>query len=116
MSESLEKATLTVFRGGYDSFSEVLEDHGFSSSRRIQLSEGIQDAGFTIEILLHGGWGAFAVAVLAWLNAKRNRRVNITTKNNEVIWLEGYSAKEAAKILKSSKQTMLIEPPEKDET
>ncbi len=116
MSEPAEKATVTVFRGSYDSFAVVLDEHGFSNSRRIQLSEGIQNAGFTIEILLHGGWGAFAIAVLAWLNAKRNRQVNITTRDNEVILLKGYSAEDAAKLLKASKQTMLIEPPEKDET
>lgn len=38
MSEPAEKATVTVFRGSYDSFAEVLDDHGFSNSRRIQLS------------------------------------------------------------------------------
>jgi len=116
VAEPAEKITVTVFRGSYESLAAVLDEHGLSNSRRIQLSEGIQNAGFTIEILLHGGWGAFAIAVLAWLNAKRNRQVNITTKDNEVIFLKGYSAKDAERILRSSKQTMFIEPPEKDET
>lgn len=72
-------------------------------------------AGFTIEIVLAGGWGALAVACLAWAHARKSRRINVITKGQQSVWLEGYSADDAAKILQAAEQFTAIdtEKPEK---
>ena len=75
----------------------------------------IMASGINIEIIIKGSWGAIAVACLAWAHVRKSRRINITTKDNQSVWLEGYSAKEAEKILHSAKQISVIdtEPDEK---
>lgn len=104
----------TTFKDSNRSFLAALDEHGIEYSRHIMLSEGPMAAGLTIEILITGGWGALAVACIAWAYIKKSRRINITTKDNQVVWLEGYSAKEAEKILASAK-TMSVIDTERDD-
>lgn len=111
MSEIL-KATL--FKDSNLSFQTALKEHGIEFSRRIQLSEAVMASGLTIEIIITGGWGALAVACLAWANAKKSRKINVTTKDGCSIWLEGYSAKDAEKILESAKQISVIDTERSD--
>lgn len=106
----------TTYRDSQRSFIEAIESHGISYKRAPVPSEP-QAAGLTIEIIITGGWGVLAVACIAWAYARKSRRVNVTTKDNKVVWLEGYSADEAAKILESAKQIAVIDTkPEDHET
>ena len=104
----VESLKATVFKGSGISFQEALNEHSIKFSRRIQLSEPMA-SGITIEIIITGGWGALAIACLAWAHVRKSRKINVTTKNGESIWLEGYSAEEAEKILESAKQSAVMD-------
>lgn len=114
---SVPKLRATTFRDSHRSFLAALDASSIKYNQHVQLGAGPQAAGLTIEIIITGGWGALAVACLAWAQVRKSRKINITTKDNTVVWLEGYSADEATKILESAKQIAAIDTkPEDDET
>lgn len=60
-------------------------------------------------------WGALAVVIVAWLKAKSSRKVIITTRDNTVVHVEGFSIEQVAKVLESAKDAAIIDvPPTKD--
>ena len=105
----MERVRITTFKNSEESFRNTLNEFEISNGRVIRLSEGIQASGIAIEIVLTGGWGLLAVACLAWANVRKSRRISITTKDKKVVWLEGYSAEEAAKILESARTIAVID-------
>ena len=112
----MPKLRATTFRESHRSFTEALDKHGVTYSRIIQLSEAPMASGILLEITITGGWGVLAVACLAWAHARKSRKINVTTKDNKAIWLEGYSADEAEKILESAKQFAVIDTKADEET
>ena len=111
----VDSLRVTTFKDSNTSFLSMLEENGIGYSRIFKLSAEPVAAGITIEIILAGGWGAFAVACLAWAHMRKSRRINIITKENETIWLEGYSAKDAEQILKAAKSVAVIDTEASDE-
>lgn len=113
----------TTFKDSEQSFLEALEKNGIEYRRVPPPTIGPQASGLTIEIIISGGWGALAVACLAWAYVRKSRRINVVTKDNQSVWLEGYSADEAARILESAKRIDAIDtkpadkvPAERNET
>lgn len=105
-----------TFKDSQRSFLEALEANGITY-RDTPIPLGPQASGLTIEIIISGGWGVLAVACLAWVHARTSRKISVTTKDNRAVWLEGYSAEEATKILESAKQIAAIDTkPDDDET
>lgn len=80
------------FKGSQTSFLGVLDGHGIRYSRR-SLPIGTPMArGVAIEIVVTGGWGSVAVVALAWASvasARKTRKINVTAKDGQAIWLEG---------------------------
>ncbi len=111
----VETLRVTTFKDSNASFLSILDENGIEYSRHFKLSAEPVAAGITIEIILAGGWGAFAIACLAWAHARKSRRINIITKENKTIWLEGYSAKDAERILKAAKLVAIIDTKASDE-
>ena len=105
----IETLKVTMFKDSNQSFLSSLDENGIKYSRHFKLSAEPMAAGIAIEIIITGGWGALAVAFLAWAHVKKSRKINVTTKDNESIWLEGYSAEEAEKILKAAKNVAVID-------
>ncbi|MCG7649981.1 hypothetical protein [Alteromonas sp. MmMcT2-5] len=105
----MEKLRVTAFKGSSESFCEALDEAQLKHSKVFHLSESVMASGLTIEIILHGGFGALAVACLAWVRYKKNRRINIRTKEGTSVWLEGYSAEDATKILEQAESIAVIE-------
>ena len=107
-----------VFKDSAASFTEALSANGIAFSRRIQLAEGPMAAGWVIEVFSAvkeaTPWGALAVVIVAWLKAKSNRKVIITSKDNEVVQTEGLSVEDTIKILERAKDVAVIEVPPKD--
>jgi len=108
-SSKKTKAKLICFRVSYETLTPVLEQHELHYSRRFRLSEGPMAAGFLVEVSLVGGWGVLAVALLAWMNAKLGRSIKVTKPDGSIVELKGYSAEDAAKLLESSEQTIVID-------
>jgi len=105
----ISKIRATTFKDSQKSFLEMLEAHSIQYSRIMQLSEAPMAAGITIEIIITGGWGALAVACLAWAHVRKSRKISVVTKDNQSIWLEGYSTKEATKILEAAERIAVID-------
>ena len=113
-----------LFKGSYDSFISALDSGGIKYKRRIQLAEPstIMNAGSTIEVFSAVAqatpWGVLAIIIIAWLNERKSRKVIITKKNNEVLHIraEGYSAKDVEGFIESSKNIMVIDTSNKNET
>ena len=105
MGESLKAI---AFKDSSRSFLLVLDESGIEYSRRMQLAEPVS-GGVNIDIFITGGWAALAVACLAWAHGRKSRRINVTNKSGDSVWLEGYSAKDAEKILKSAQQIAVID-------
>lgn len=106
MAETLKA---TTFKHSHQSFLETLDSEGIKYNRHIQLGDGPVAAGITIDIIITGGWGTLAVACIAWASVRKSRKICITTKDNEVVWLQGYSAKEAERILPEAKNMSVID-------
>lgn len=106
-----------VFRDSAASFTEALSANGIEFSRRIQLAEGPMAAGWVIEVFSAvkeaTPWGALAICIVAWLKAKSNRKVIVTSKDNEVVHTEGLSVEDTIKILERAKDVAVIEVPPK---
>lgn len=99
----------TTFKDSQRSFLEVLDEHGIQYNRTALPVGTPMASGIAIEIVITGGWGALAVACLAWASVRQSRKINVITKDGQAIWLEGYSAKEVAKILSSARQMAAID-------
>ena len=106
MDEVLRAIT---FKHSNRSFLAALDEHGIQYNTKAGPVGQIMASGIIIEIIIKGGWGAIAVACIAWAHVRKSRRINITTKDNQSVWLEGYSAREAARILHSAKQIAVID-------
>lgn len=115
-------ATLDVilFKNSYVEFIEKLEENGIKFSRVFKLSESPMAAGETIKIITdiakEAPWASFAAIVVAWLKAKRSRKVIITDKENGVFHAEGYSVKEVEALLEKSKSIAIIDTNPNKET
>ncbi len=110
---------LHLFKDSSASFTEALSANGVEFSRRIQLTEAPMAAGWVIEVFSAvkeaTPWGALAVVIVAWLKAKSSRKVIITTRDNTVVHVEGFSIEQVAKVLESAKDAAIIDvPPTKD--
>ncbi len=99
----------TTFKDSQRSFLEALDQHSIKYSHR-SLPIGVPMAsGLSVEIVITGGWGVLAIACLAWASVRKSRKINVITKDKQALWLEGYSADEAAKILAAAQQISLID-------
>ncbi|WP_157572495.1 hypothetical protein [Nevskia soli] len=99
----------TTFEDSHHSFTAALTQHGLKYNKHIKLGANPVASRLNIEIIISGGWGALAVACLAWAHVRKSRRINVTTKDKHAVWLEGYSAEEAARILESASRIAAIE-------
>lgn len=106
-----------VFKDSSVSFTESLTQNDIEFSRRIQLAEGPMAAGWIIDVFSAlkdpAPWAALAAVIVAWLKARSNRKVMVTTKDNEVIHTEGLSVADTIKVLERAKSVAVIEIPPK---
>jgi len=107
-----------VFKDSAASFVEALSENGVEFSRRIQLAEVQMAAGWIIDVFSvlkdPAPWAALATVLVTWLKMKANRKVIVTTKDNEVIHTEGLSVEDTIKILERAKNVAVIEVPPKN--
>ena len=60
-------------------------------------------------------WGCVTTAICAYIAARLSRKVTVTSKNNEIISMQGYTPKEIEAILPSCKIITAIETKKPDE-
>ena len=59
---------------------------------------------------------AFATIVVAWIKARSSRKIIITTNDNQVVHLEGYSVAQATEILALAKHVAIIDTRKPDQS
>ena len=113
----MEKLRISLFKDSYDSFVKLLDENGIEYNKIHHPPGTILASGTTIEIISKIAsitpWRTLANTIIAWLGTRKSRKVIITTKNNEVFHIEGYSASEVNSILSEAKNIVAFDPPEK---
>jgi hypothetical protein len=59
-------------------------------------------------------WASLAGVAVAWLRARANRKIIVTTKDNKVIHTEGYSVEQFADILTKAREFTAIDTKKSD--
>jgi hypothetical protein len=91
---------INAFRGSVNSFTVALTENGIPYHQIERLGDRPDAKAMVLEVpLTGGGEDTLAEALVAWLEARDSRRANIITRGSAVIWLEGYSAVDVAKVL-----------------
>jgi len=99
---------ITAVKGSVDSFAAALAESDIAY-HQIERHRP-KAAGITLEaVLTSGSWCVLAQVLVAWLEARESRRVNIVTKYGTVIWLAGYSADDVATVLESTTHIAVID-------
>lgn len=102
------------FKDGVRDFLDLLQDNELPYERKSHFPPGtVMASGEVLEIVkaLAGLSLAPSIAavIVQWLKAKSSRKVILQTKDNQIIHLEGYSAKEVEKFIAQGKNISIIQ-------
>lgn len=101
---------ISAFRGSADSFTAALAENNIPYHELDRLSDRPETGGMALEVVPNGcGLQQIAEVLVAWLDASKNRRVNLVTKYGTVIWIEDYSADDVAMVLESTTHIAVID-------
>jgi hypothetical protein len=113
-----------IITGKDDPFCRMLDDAGVKYVRKPRPVGVVMNSGDAIQIATdiapHATWAAAIASVLiAWIKSRTSRKVNFTTKDNQVEHaFEGMSVDEIERLLKVSKSIMVLDtdakPKDKD--
>lgn len=67
------------------------------------------NAGISIQIIDAIPWVSIATVIVAWLKYRPSRKITIINEKNELLRIEGLSAKELTSLLPSCKRIIAIE-------
>jgi hypothetical protein len=91
---------IILFKDSSDSFLAELDEHSIAYNHTAALSGQVMASGTLVAIAQAvASSTAFAAIVVAWLKARSSRKIIVTTEDNRVFHLEGYSLAEAEKVL-----------------
>ena len=66
--------------------------------------------GDVVQLIGHAiPWASVATVLVAWLKTRASRKIIITTKDNKVIHIEGYSVEQFEQILAQAKEVAVID-------
>jgi hypothetical protein len=110
----METLSIHLFRSSFGPFLELLNEHGLKYQMR-EVRAGIPIAsGGTLEVIKAIGdatfWPAIAAVVVAFINRRSGRKVIITTKDKEVVHVEGLSMAELERVLQLAENVTAIDP------
>ncbi len=111
MGEILE---VRFFKDGIDDFKELLSNSDVSYEEVSHFPPGtIVNSGEVLEIVKAlAGLSlipSIAAVIVQWLKNKSSRKVILQTKENEVVHLEGYSAREIEELIPNAKNITIIQ-------
>lgn len=114
----MDTLPLHLFNDSAEAFLALLEEHGIKyQARPIRLGVPMA-AGETVEIIKAIGsivfFPSLATVIVAFIRARRGRKVIVTTEGNTVVHLEGMSPKEIEQILSQAQNITAIDPNKKE--
>lgn len=103
--------TIHVFKDSYAAIAELLDSEEIAWSARKKQQGVITASSEVLEIVLNAGvWGAIATVLIKFIKARHGRRVQITTKNEDVIYAEGLTQKDLEAILQKADRIIAFDP------
>lgn len=100
----------SLFKDSEKSFLAALDEAAIDYNPVAALSTTILASGGLIAIAQTiVSSGAVAAIVVAWLKARASRKVIVTTNENQVVHVEGYSVDEVEKILAIAASVAVID-------
>ncbi|MDH4610470.1 hypothetical protein [Pseudomonas sp. BN102] len=92
-----------LFKSSYTPFIEMLKENEIKYGEVKTFSTAPMASGMVLALYgflqTAAPWAALAAVLVAWIKSKSSRKVIITTKDNQVIHLEGLSPKETERLL-----------------
>jgi hypothetical protein len=107
---------IILFKDSRDSFLSALDEQAVSYNPVAALSGQVMASGTFVAIAQAvASSTAFAAIVVAWLKARASRKIIVTTEDNRVFHLEGYSLADAEKILTMASRVTAIDTQKPDQ-
>lgn len=110
---------LSIFKDSEKSFLAALDAEGIEHGRVQTYTTQPQASGIveTITAISEAmPWNALAKVIVEFINARKSRKIIITTEDNKIFHAEGYSIKEIQKILSLSVNITVIDTKPENET
>jgi len=109
----MDSIRVHVFRDSYDPFTQLLDQNNIKYYGVALNSSGPMNAGEMLEIVKTVGnatlWPSLASVIVAFIRARKSRKVTITTKDNKIFHAEGYSMEEISQILHEARSITAID-------
>jgi hypothetical protein len=107
---------ITLFKDSRDSFLAALDQQSVAYNPVAALSGQVMASGTFVAIAQAvASSTAFAAIVVAWLKGRASRKIIVTTEDNRVFHLEGYSLADAEKILSMAARVTVIDTQKPDQ-
>lgn len=108
-----EKLKIITFKNSKESFISLLKQNGITFTELSPPIGTIIASGEIIEILKAVGaasiFPSLATVAVQWLKARSSRKLMLQTKDKQVVHLEGYSAKEVARLLEQANSLTVVD-------
>lgn len=112
MERKMGALQVHLFKHSFGPFISLLNEHGVKYQLRGAQLGVPMNGSDTLEIMKVIGsatlWPAVAAVVIAFINRNRNRKVIVTTNDNEIIHLEGMSTSEVERLLEKAQSITAI--------
>ncbi|HEY6874711.1 MAG TPA: hypothetical protein VI298_18480 [Geobacteraceae bacterium] len=109
----MDSIRVHVFRDSHDPFTQLLDQNDIEYYGVALNSCGPMNAGEMLEIVKTVGnaalWPSLATVIVAFIRARKSRKVMITTKDNKIFHAEGYSVEEISQILHEARSITAID-------
>ena len=110
--ETVSVLRFVLFKDSEKSFLSALDAEGIGHERVHQFTtqpqaSGIVEAISTLSEAMP--WNSIAKVMVAWIEARKSRKIIITTDNNQIIHMEGYSIEDVKKILPKTINITIID-------
>lgn len=109
----MEVVRVNVFKSSHDAFTQMLQESNIEYGEVKTFSSAIMASGMVLTVFgvlqTAAPWAALAAVLVAWIKSRPTRKVIITTKDNQVIHLEGLTVQEIERVLAFSSNLSVID-------
>lgn len=117
--EKVSVLRFVLFKDSEKSFLALLDAEGISHERVIQYTTTPQASGIVESISALSEvmpWNSIAKVLIAWIEARKSRKIIITLEGRQILHAEGYSVKELKNILPKVLEITVIDTKSNDKT
>ena len=106
----MEILPVHVFKHSFEPMISLLNDNKIEYQMHSYRSGTVMASSGIIEVIVNASlWVSLASVIIAFIKAKNNREIMITTKDNKIIHAKGLDSKQLQSILKQAKDIKAID-------